>query len=608
MRYNYTENGKLEGQGSMKLYQRNLIIAIFPPILIILICIVISSHFGKALIADLYHKKSDLEIQLHAEKISNFFREKLLTTKMLASAPAVRSASTEEALAFLTAEYRWLSEDFEGLYYNDKDGNVCGIHGEKFSVRDRSYFPKINKGEIVFTDVIKSRGTQNRIVLLLVPVFNDKQERTGAVGAAIQIERLIRELEKVDPDEEEITILLGANKTLISTGNLSETDERDFLKQMASSAATNRKKVIIRNKQYTACSLEVEPGGWTIIKAMKDSKIEKDSQSPLKMIFIVAGAVTIIAGLLAIFLSYKVLHPVKSIVEALKKLSEADLSTRIGKMPSNELGDIAKAVNGMAASLEQKTREFKELNNTLEEKIRDRTLSLESLNKELEAFSYSVSHDLRAPLRAIDGFSQALLEDYSDKLGDEALDYLKRVRTASQRMGKLIDGMLQLSKVNRGDLKKEEVDLSHAALDIVNNYVKSIPDTKIAFIVSPGIKAEGDPVLITIILENLFSNAVKFSSKKEHPVIELGKLSELDAATRGFRSKNVFFVKDNGAGFDMNYENKLFRAFQRLHTIEEFEGTGIGLATILRIINKHGGQIKAEGKPGEGAIFYFSLD
>ncbi|OGV66022.1 MAG: hypothetical protein A2283_08525 [Lentisphaerae bacterium RIFOXYA12_FULL_48_11] len=592
----------------MKLYQRNLIIAIFPPILIILICIAISSRFGETLIAGLYQKKTNLELQLHAEKISNFFREKLLTTKLLASSPSVRSASPEEALAFLKAEYRWLSDDFEGLYYNDKNGNVLGIHGEAFNVRDRSYFDQIDRGEIVFTDVIKSRGTQNRIVLLLVPVFNDKQERTGAVGAAIQVERLLAELRKIDPGEGEITILLGSGKTLVSTGNFEEKDETDFLRQIDSSTVISHKKVTIQNEQYTASSLVIEPGGWTIIKALQDSKIRKEAQGPLKIIFIIAGVVTIIAGLLAIFLSYKVLHPIKSIFETLKKLSCGNLSARIGKIPLTELGDIARAINVMAASLEQKNQELEELNITLEKKVRDRTLSLESVNKELEAFSYSVSHDLRTPLRSIDGFSQALVEDYSDKLGKDALDYLKRVRAASQRMGQLIDGMLQLSKVNRSNLQKVEVDLSHVAQEIVNNHVKSMPVARATFTIRPNMKVKGDPVLIPIILENLFSNAIKFSSKKEFPVIEFGEISETDAAAMGFRSKKVLFVKDNGAGFDMAYENKLFRAFQRLHTIEEFEGTGIGLATILRIINEHGGQIKAEGKPGEGATFYFSMD
>ena len=224
---------------------------------------------------------------------------------------------------------------------------------------------------------------------------------------------------------------------------------------------------------------------------------------------------------------------------------------------------------------------------------------LERTNKELEAFSYSVSHDLRAPLRAIDGFSHALLEDYSGRLDDEGKDYLNRVRAGCQRMGRLIDDLLDLSRVIRHELRFEAVDLSAVARSVASQLTQAEPDRKVDLAVGDDLRAHGDPGLLRIALENLLGNAWKFTGKTASPRIEFGA-----AAKDGGR---VFFVRDNGAGFDMAYADKLFGAFQRLHDAGEFPGTGIGLATVHRIVHRHGGRIWAEAAVGRGATFYFTL-
>jgi PAS domain S-box-containing protein len=225
---------------------------------------------------------------------------------------------------------------------------------------------------------------------------------------------------------------------------------------------------------------------------------------------------------------------------------------------------------------------------------------LAATNKELEAFSYSVSHDLRAPLRAIDGFSQALLEDYQDKLDEQGKDYLSRLRAASQKMGGLIDGLLKLSRLTRSDMYKEKVDLSALAHEITTRLNETFPERQVEVDISQGLTASGDRQLLRALLENLLSNAWKFTSKCPHAKIEFG-------ATRN-GGKKAYFVRDNGAGFDMTYANKLFGAFQRLHDITEYPGTGIGLATVQRIINRHGGSVWAEGAVSKGATFYFTLN
>jgi signal transduction histidine kinase len=236
------------------------------------------------------------------------------------------------------------------------------------------------------------------------------------------------------------------------------------------------------------------------------------------------------------------------------------------------------------------------------EQLRRLAVQLEGANRELEAFSYSVSHDLRAPLRSIDGFSHALLEDYDHKLDDTAKTYLSRVRVAAQHMAQLIDDLLQLSRVSRVPIRRDHVDLSAAAQDIVEDLRQSSPARAVEVVIGEGIAAQGDPGLLRIVLQNLVGNAWKFTTKVEQPRIELGVASNDSDATGP-----VFYVRDNGAGFDMAYIEKLFTPFQRLHGLSEFPGTGVGLAIVQRIINRHGGRVWAEGEVGRGATFRFTL-
>jgi signal transduction histidine kinase len=243
------------------------------------------------------------------------------------------------------------------------------------------------------------------------------------------------------------------------------------------------------------------------------------------------------------------------------------------------------------------------VNNELEDRVAQRTRELAFSNQELEAFSYSVSHDLRAPLRTIDGFSLALQEDFADKLDDSGRDYITRVRTGVQRMGTLIDALLQLSRVTRSELQAESVDLTQLATLVFNELQAADPDRKVDFIAQPGVVVSGDARLLRIALENLLGNALKFTSKVPDARIEFGSRPGIGDDL----GSTVYFIRDNGAGFDMQYVDRLFTAFQRLHGDRDFKGSGIGLATVSRIIRRHHGTIGATGEPGSGATFHFTL-
>ena len=235
----------------------------------------------------------------------------------------------------------------------------------------------------------------------------------------------------------------------------------------------------------------------------------------------------------------------------------------------------------------------------LNQDLKQRAAQLEAANKELESFSYSVSHDLRAPLRSIDGFSHILIEDYGGQLPPEGINYLERVRSAAKRMAELIDDLLNLARVTRSPLQPKLTNLSNIVENISNEMKEQSPERDVSLSITPDLMVQGDPHLLHIALENLVSNAWKFTSKKEHAIIEFGQQSK--------NKERTFYLRDNGTGFDMAYVNKLFGVFQRLHSISEFPGTGVGLATVHRIITIHGGRIWAEAEEGKGATFFFTL-
>lgn len=417
-----------------------------------------------------------------------------------------------------------------------------------------------------------------------------------------------------DPESAEKTLNVLKNSPNIVSAGIFAADGRPFAAYQRSATDKTPKLPVMREGQNTAQSftrnraIVVEPIV-TEGKLAGEVYMESDLQALYVRLRRYASIASIVwAGcLFAALLVSSIFR--RSVAEPIAKLAETarivarDKKYSVRASPARKMSELTiliEAFNEMLAEIERRNEDLQKARDELERRVDERTAQLAAANKELEAFSYSVSHDLRAPLRSIDGFSQAILEDYSDQLDATGKEHLQRVRAAAVRMATLIDDLLKLSRVTRAELKKEPSDLSAMAKSIAQTLEEEEPARRVEFSIGEGLTVDGDSRLLRVVMENLLGNAWKYTSHHDHARIELGQ-SEKDG-------RPVFYVRDDGAGFDPRYADRLFGAFQRLHGPKDFPGTGIGLATVQRIIRRHGGEVWAEAEIEKGATFYFSLN
>ena len=302
------------------------------------------------------------------------------------------------------------------------------------------------------------------------------------------------------------------------------------------------------------------------------------------------------AAILAIVRSFS--RPLEALADTMHEARAGSWVEPVLPVGPREIRDIGESYKALMETLRQREEQLRNFNQDLEERIRQRTQALEAANKELEAFSYSASHDLRAPLRAIDGFGKALLEDFGPSLDPVAQTYLRRMCEAARRMSELIDNLLKLSRVTRYEMQVTSIDMTEMAATVVAQLREQYPNHAVYFRATPGMQVTADPNLLRIALDNLIGNAWKYTGRVAKPEVVFEKLEQ--------GHETVYLLRDNGAGFDMRFADKLFGAFQRLHG-KEFEGTGIGLAIVNRVLIRHGGRIWAEAEVDKGARFYFTL-
>lgn len=447
---------------------------------------------------------------------------------------------------------------------------------------------------------------------LAYDVYSFRQYLTRRIGTEAEIIAFNSVSPLVFKDAEAATAILGGLKAEPSVVGAAILDEKDgsfagYSRDGRDAALQAPADLPVAGQQFGAQGLMVSVPIQFEGRAVGRLLIHAEPQELRRRQWRYAGITAIVLAcsfVLALALSRRVERtisgPVQDLAAAARRVSEdQDYSVRARPAGSDEIGGLVATFNEMLERIERQNADLQRGREELEKRVESRTRELAASNRELESFSYSVSHDLRAPLRAIDGFSKALLDSYGQVLDDKGRHYLGRVRAGTRRMSDLIDAMLGLARISRKEMDRQQVDLTAVARRVAADLAARDGGQRLHVDVEAGLAATADSKLVEILLENLMGNAWKFSSRKDDPTVRVGRL---DGAGR------VFYVRDNGAGFDMAYADKLFGAFQRLHSEAEFEGTGIGLATVQRIVNRHGGRVWAEGEPGKGATFFFTLE
>ena len=361
-----------------------------------------------------------------------------------------------------------------------------------------------------------------------------------------------------------------------------------------------------RGKEVLAATNYINSSGWGLVVKLDEDEALGPVAVLVNYIVIITFSVMVIVMWVSYVFASIVSKPIVELTKVAHGINEGDLTHRADIRSKDEVGELASTFNSMTDNLiltqhdlENSNRELQGHREHLEEMVSVRTQELQTTIDELESFSYSVSHDLRTPLRAIDGYSFMLRENYEHLLDDEGKSSFQRIRLAAQRMGALIDDLLKLSRINRSEIVCEKIDLSAKVKSAISRIDGIEAHREVEFIVQPDLFVSGDDALMDVVVSNLIDNAWKYTGKKASARIEFGAMAK--------DGQKVYFVRDNGIGFDMQYSNKLFGAFQRLVGTDEYPGTGIGLATVARVIQRHGGRIWAEGEPGRGATFYFTV-
>jgi signal transduction histidine kinase len=477
----------------------------------------------------------------------------------------------------------------------------------------------VRHGRFTVGKPIMGQITGHWVCVLGYPIQNESGEIAGVLGMSVNLEQVQAPTTSVNLPPNSTICIVDKDGTVIARS----TDSEKWVGKAARGTKIVDHVLSHFEGNVTAIGLDgmekiygfttLPKVGWHIYVGIPTEFAFAASRANVLRATMVAAVVLGFVVVLVLLVGALINEPILALSRAATTAAEGKLDTTVPVSGPTEIARVAEEFNRMVAVRRQKEMEIKKLNAELEKRVQERTAELEkayvaittrsneleAANKELEAFCYSVSHDLRAPVRTIGGFTKVLIDGYSNQLDKSGKDYLERTGRAVERMAELIDDLLELSRISRSKLACTEVDLTALAAAVSCELKASAPNRPITFNLQSGLVAHGDAGLLRVLMENLLGNSWKFTRKHDAPRIEFGKEQS--------RGSTVFYVRDNGAGFDMKYANKLFGAFERLHSPGEYEGHGIGLATVQRIVHRHGGHAWGEGRPGEGAIFYFTL-
>jgi signal transduction histidine kinase len=573
--------------------------------LILLVTLPLSGLIAWLVYSETVNAKRNVVEQVHsmAHNISEDSRAYLERNRellsYLAARPGVRAMDSTHCDPILT-ELQHMSSLYSIVLLVDAQGRmVCQslpVSGPAPSYADREWFQNglQSTGMRVGTPIV-GRLTGSLVVPLTMPVRDARGTAIGIVffGATlVEITHLVERSVPLPPRS--LVTIVSSEGGIIARSP----DPNKLLGKDARQMPTLARHLEIREGEDTAPGTDgltrifgfttVPEVNWLVSVGVPPDFLESRYLERLKQTIAIVIAVLGVALLFALYMTKLIRTPITSLAEAARLVAKGDLGVKALETGPIEIVDVAREFNRMLA-----------LRAEWEATMTMRTAQLETANKELDAFSYSASHDLRSPLQTIDGFSRALQEDYGEKLDPEARDYLQRIRRAVQLMGQLVDDLLRLSRLSRADMNLDSVDLGAIAAAVAEQLQAREPGRVMDLIIAPGVTAYGDERLLTVLMENLLGNAWKFTSHHARARVEFGSLQR-DA-------ERIYFVRDDGAGFDMQKVDKLFTPFQRLHSTADFPGTGIGLALVRRIVLRHGGRVWAEGAPEGGATIYFTL-